>query len=328
MAFSGTVSRTVFNTQKVVDNAFRRCRIKPQQITSEYLDTAADALYLLLSELANVGVPLWCIEKLILPLYQGVNDIVLPLGTVDVLNENLRTIQPLSGTVVDTATTSTTTLTSATLITTVGILWSAASSPIALERWDGVAWATIQSETPDVGAGEWTWFDLDVVVPTAQFRVRATSGVLSFEQIVLGSLPSEIPLARMNRDDWFNLPNKTFQSNQPLQFWFDRQVPQPIMRMWPAPDSGAPAQKQIVLMRHRQIMDVGSLTQEIECPQRWQKAVTTSLALELGRSISEVDPEVIPDLVAARNEAMLWAQNEERDNSPTKWAPNIGAYTA
>jgi hypothetical protein len=327
VAFSNTIAQTSFITQKVVDNAFRRCKLKPQQITSEDIETAYDALYMLLSELANTGVPLWCIEGLILPVYEGVKKVLLPVGTVDILNENLRTISSVDGTTANTSTTSTTTFSSDSYVTTVGVLWSAASTPIALERWDGAQWVTIQSETPDAVAGEWTWYDLSTVIAASQFRVRATTGALSFTQIVLGNNPSEIPLARMNLDDYFNLPNKDFRNSQPLQFWYDRQVPQPIMTLWPVPDGSCPARKQIVLKRHRQIMDVGTLTQELEVPQRWKKGITTSLALELGRSVPEVDPAVIPDLISARKEAMDLVWSEERDNSPTKWAPNIAMYT-
>lgn len=328
MAFSGTIAATPFVTQKIIDNAFRRARLRPEQITAEYLDAANDVLYLLLSDLANGGIPLWCIEKVLLPLYQGVADVPLPAGTVDVLNENLRTIQAATGAVVNTTTTSTTTFTGATFITTVGILWSAASAPIALERWDGAQWVLVQTQVPAAVAGQWTWFDLVSSIPATQFRVRATSGVLSFTQIVLVNSWTEIPLARMNRDDWFNLPNRAFQSNQPLQFWFDRQVPVPFMRMWPTPNDSVPAQKLISLLRHRQIMDVGTLTQELEVPQRWRKAIVTNLAVELAREIPEVDPAVIPDLITARDEAMAGARNEERDNSPVKWAADISMYTS
>jgi len=76
-----------------------------QQITSEMIDVANDQLYLILSNLANRGVQLWCIERLILPLYEGQGAVTLPLGTVDVLNTNLRTLLESTGTTASTATT-------------------------------------------------------------------------------------------------------------------------------------------------------------------------------------------------------------------------------
>ena len=38
MAYSNTVSQTVFDTRRVIDNAVRRCKLTAQQITSEYID--------------------------------------------------------------------------------------------------------------------------------------------------------------------------------------------------------------------------------------------------------------------------------------------------
>jgi hypothetical protein len=215
----------------------------------------------------------------------------------------------------------------ATFVTTVGVFWTAASVPISLQRSDdSVTWTTIQTETPSAVAGQWTWYDLDSSVATQYFRVLATSGTLNFSQIYLGNTPTEIPLARINRDDYTNLPNKSFQSNRPLQYWFDRQVNQPVMHMWPVPNAGA-ATYQIVLWRQRYIMDVGTMTQEIEIPQRWYEAIVALLATRLALEVLEVDPQLVPTLNALADKALMIAQMEERDNSPMMIQPNIGPYT-
>lgn len=327
MAFSNTVSQTVFNTGRVIDNAFRRCRIPAAMITAEYIDIAKDQLYLLLGELANQGTPLWCIEKQIYPLYDGVGDITTDNGTVDILNSNLRWLQEVTGTNYDTSTVREVNFSDATFVTTVGIFWTAASVPISLQRSvDGATWTTIQTETPTAVAGQWTWYDLDSSVATQYFRVLATSGTLSFSQIYLGNMPTEIPLARINRDDYTNLPNKSFQSNRPLQYWFDRQVNRPVMHLWPVPNAGA-ATYQIVLWRQRYIMDVGTMTQEIEIPQRWYEAIVALLATRLALEVLEVDPQLVPTLNALADKALMIAQMEERDNSPMMIQPNISPYT-
>jgi hypothetical protein len=327
MAYSNTVSQTVFDTRKVMENAFRRCRVRPEMITAEYVSVANDQLYLLLSDLANMGAPLWCIEKQILPLYDGVGYITLDTKVVDILNSNLRQLQSVTGTNTTTATTHTIDFGGATFVTTVGVKWSAAAVPIALERSvDGIVWTTIQTETPIAVAGEWTWYDLASSVATEFFRVRATSGNLNFLDIYTGNTPTEIPLARMNRDDYTNLPNKSFQSNRPLQFWYDRLIPNPVMRLWPVPNSGA-ITSQIVLWVQRYIMDVGTMTQQVEVPQRWYEAIVAMLASKLALEIAEVDTSLIPLLDQKANVALYTAQAEERDNSPMMMAPNIAVYT-
>jgi len=327
MAYSNTVSQTVFDTRRVIDNAARRCKLTAQQISAEHIDIANDQLFLLLSDLSNRGIQLWCIEKQIYPLYNGLGDLILDTGTLDVLNSNLRTLQEVTGTNVDTSTTRTVTFTTETFVTTVGIYWTAAAVPIALERSDdNVTWTTVQTETPTATAGQWTWFDLESSVATEYFRVRATTGTLSFSQIYLANTPTEIPLARLNRDDYTSLPNKTFQSNRPLQFWFDRQVQQPVMHLWPVPNEEAEVY-QIIVWRQRYIMDVGSMTQEIEVPQRWYEAIVAMLAARLALEYIEVDPSMISVLDAKAKESLYFAQQEERDNSPMIILPNIAMYT-
>lgn len=327
MAFSNTISQTNFNTRRVIDNAIRRCKLTAQQITAEHIDIANDQLYLFLSDLANQGVPLWCIEKQIYPLYDGVGDITMTDGTVDILNSNFRWLQEVSGTNVDTSTTRTVTFPSSTFVANTGILWSAPAVPIVFERSDdGIIWDEIQSETPVASAGEWTWYDMDSSVAARYFRIRATSGTLGFSQIYLANTPTEIPLARMNRDDYTNLPNKAFQSNRPLQYWFDRQVNNPIMHMWPVPNLAATV-CQIVVWRQRYIMDVGTMTEDVEVPQRWLEAIVSGLAAKMALELVEVDASLIPILDQKAAISLNIAQMEERDNSPMMIAPNISPYT-
>lgn len=327
MAYSGTVSQTTFDTRRVIENAARRCKLPPQSLSAEHIDVAKDQLYLLLSDLANRGIQLWCVQKTIYPLYEGVSQIITLSGTVDILNSNLRSLQPVTGTETTDPTFYTTDFGSATSVTSVGIKWSGPSAPIALQRSsDGVTWTTIQTEVPAAVAGEWTWFDLYAVVPARYFRVLATSGTLDADQVYLGNTPTEIPLARLNRDDYVNLPNKSFTSNRPLQYWLDRQSLSPVMNLWPVPNAAAEV-SQIVTWVQRHIMDVGSMTQEIEVPQRWYDAIVAMLAAKLALEYIEVDAQMIPLLDGKAKEALYFAQQEERDNSPMNILPNISMYT-
>lgn len=327
MAYSGTVSQTTFDTRRVIEHAARRCRLAAQSLSAEHVDIANDLLYLLLSDLANQGAPLWCIQKTIYPLYEGVSTLVTDKGTVDIMNSNVRWLQEVSGTNTDTATSRIVEFASPTQVSTVGVLWSATAAPIEFSRSDdGLTWTIIQSEVPSASSGEWTWVDLNSAVAANYFRVRATSGTLDFSQIYLGNTPTEIPLARLNRDDYTNLPNKTFQSNRPLQYWLDRQSLSPVMNLWPVPNAAATVM-QIVVWAQRHVMDVGTMTQEIEVPQRWYEAIVSMLAAKLAMEYIEVDPGLIPMLDSKAQQALYVAQQEERDKSPINIAPAIGAYT-
>ena len=328
MAFSGTVSQTTFDTRRVIENAARRCKLPAQSLTSEHIDIANDQLYLLLSDLANRGIQLWCIERSVYPLYEGNNQIITYEGTVDILNSNLRTIQQLSGTVTGGPGYEQTEFESPTAVSIVGVKWGSASTVVALQRSDdGSTWTSIQTEARTATSGEWTWFDVSPIVAAKYFRVMAVGGYPTFQEIVLANTPNEIPLARLSRDDYTNLPNKTFPSIRPLQYWLDRQALSPVMNLWPMPNAQA-EYSQIVVWAQRHIMDVGTMQQEIEVPQRWYDAIVSLLAAKLALEYIEVDPSMIPMLDAKAKEALYFAQQEERDNSPIMILPNISMYTA
>ena len=329
MAVSGTVSMTVFNTRKVIDHAYRRCRIPPEGISSEQIDFALDTLYLVLSMLANRGLQLWCIERYLMPLYEAQGLITMPNGIVDILNTNLRTIEVVNENTTDTttSTTYTTIFPAQTQVTVVGIEWSGASTSYALETSNnGTTWTTLSTQdNPNTTAGMVTWVDVQGSLATTYFRVRATTGVLNQTQVILANTPNEIPMARLNRDDYVNLPNKTFEG-RPLQFWCDRQLNNPVLYLWPVP-SAQFVTAQVVVWVKRYIMDVGTMTQEIEVPQRWYDSIVYVLAARLAEETPTVDPQMIAILDQKAQRALLEAENEERDDSPIYLTPNIAVYT-
>jgi hypothetical protein len=329
VAVSGTVSTTVFNTRKVIDHAYRRCRIPPEGISSEQISFALDTLYLILSMLANRGLQLWCIESYLMPLYQAQGLITMPNGVVDILNTNLRTISAVNQNTNNsvTSTTYTTAFPTETQVTTVGIEWSAASTGYALETSsNGITWLTVATEdNPNATAKQVTWVDIQGSIATFFFRVRATSGTLDQTQVILANTPNEIPMARLNRDDYVNLPNKSFQG-RPLQFWVDRLLNAPVLNLWPVP-SPQFVTAQVVVWVKRYIMDVGTMTQEIEIPQRWYDAVVYVLASRLAEETPTVDPQMIAILDQKAQRSLMEAENEERDDSPIYLTPNIGVYT-
>jgi hypothetical protein len=320
---------TVFNTRKVIDHAYRRCRIPPEGISSEQIDFALDTLYLVLSMLANRGLQLWCIERYLMPLYEAQGLITMPNGIVDILNTNLRTIEVVNENTTDTttSTTYTTIFPAQTQVTVIGIEWSGASTSYALETSnDGTTWTTLSTQdNPNATAGMVTWVDVQGSLATTYFRVRATTGVLNQTQVIFANTPNEIPMARLNRDDYVNLPNKTFEG-RPLQFWCDRQLNNPVLYLWPVP-SAQFVTAQVVVWVKRYIMDVGTMTQEIEVPQRWYDSIVYVLASRLAEETPTVDPQMIAILDQKAQRSLLEAENEERDDSPIYLTPNIAVYT-
>jgi hypothetical protein len=357
MATSGTVGQTVFETQKVIDHAFRRCKIPPQAITPEWIETAFDLLFLNLSALASYGIPMWTIEKVILPIYRGERSVPLPVGTVDVFNMNIRDLQRTLGdsnsssegdadnafdSDLDTATTQTTPggfiqtnfgSGNAVQVDNYGIFFnSTATLDISIQgSQDGITFTDLFTDTAlEAIAGDWIWIDLEQQVPFQFIRLQANgTTVLDIGEFFLGNTSNEIPMPKISRDTYSDLPDKTFLG-RPTEYWYDKQAAAQgginILTVWPLPN-GEHTFFQYVLYVKRQIQDVGTMLEEIEVPQRWYKAVITDLAKELVREIPEADISRLPILDADARKELKDAWTGEDDGAPVRLAPRISVYT-
>lgn len=328
MAYSGTVSGTTFNALKVVDHAFRRCRLPAQAITAEMHSYALDSLYLMLSELANIKTPSWCIEKMVLPMYENQPIVTLPPGTVEVLNLNYRTLQIVTGAVTTAGNLYQVNFTTTTVVDTVGVEWSGASVPLNFQvSNNGSTWTTVGTYDGTASAGEITWTDISGALAYQYFRIytQNPNDVFNYTAIVMGNLPQEIPLGQLNRDSYVNQSNKVFPG-RPSNYYFQRDLPEPVVYLWPAPFSAA-EQAQLVLWRHRQIMDTENLQQDVEVPQRWLEAIIDGLAARVAAETPQVDPQImaVREQKAAMSLQRAW--DGDNDGSPIQINPGIGAYT-
>lgn len=328
MAYSDTVGGTAFNALKVVDHAFRRCRLPAQAITAEMQSYALDSLYVMLSELSNIKTPSWCIEKMVLPMYQNQPIVPLPVGTVEVLNLNYRTLQVVSGANVTASNLYQTNFTTSTTVDTVGIEWAGVSVPLYFQvSANGSVWVTVGAYDADNVAGEISWTDVSGALAYPYFRIQTQnlSDVFSYTVVTLGNMPQEIPLGQLNRDSYVNQSNKVFPG-RPSNYYFQRDLPLPVVNLWPAPFSAA-EQAQLVLWRHRQIMDTQNLRQDVEVPPRWLEAIIDGLAARVAAETPQVDPQI---MMAREQKATLSLQRAwdgDNDGSPIQINPGIGVYT-
>lgn len=332
MAYSGTVGTTVYQTRKVIDRAFRRARVPSEQITGELIDIANQDLFLLLQHLANLGAPLWAVERDILAAYQGQGQVTLPVGTVDVMNANFRLLQQVTGTITATATTYTVAFGAANQISTFGFQ-AASNQTLALSfqtSANGTTWTTaLVVASKAYLSGQWYWYDLDGTIAQPYVRAIETStpaSTINWSASYLGNTPSSIPMARMNQDDYTALPNRT-SPGKPLQYWMNRVVPNPIMNMWPVCDA-TNAVGQYEIWRQRQIMDVGTMMQSLEIPDWWFDTVVWGLAFRIAQESPSASDQMIANIEGRWRSSLIEAQTENRDNSPQFFAPNIGIYSA
>lgn len=352
MAYSGTVGTTVIQVQTLIDHGARRCGKLAEELTSEQILSARESLFFLLSNLINIGIQYWAIDKKVYGLKPDQYVYQLPVGGNDVLQALYRRMNRPSGSYatsaggvvenafdsnVDTICTQSAAngnisvnygTNNPVYIGSIGVLPGVSGNIDCIFEYsaDGISWSTLYD--PGVTAwvdNEWIWYDIEPGQTVEWYRIRARNGsTLSLRELYFGNNSTEITMARLNRDDYTNLPNKNFTANQPYQYWLNRTIPQAEITLWPVPSDPF---IQMTVWYSRQIMDVGNLSGELEIPQRWYLAIQSMLAHQMSLELPGVATDRIGYLEAQADKYLTLAEVEERDKSPIYFAPNISVYT-
>ena len=338
----------------IVTRACKRAWFKSGEITSEVAEIALQNLYLLLSEIANHGVTLWTQSAVIVPTVPNKLAYDLPDGTVDIKDGIFYSVTlPGGGTALSTPGGSGSNAFDYTDVTVFctqtapngEIMYdfgTVVTCPIVGIMANGTAdydliWSVSQDNvtyTDFYVAGLDTyenllmsWASINAAPYGRYFKVREVGGAtLNINKVVFGQNPTGLPMNRMNRDDYSSLPNPTQSGTQTLQYFVQRLINAPQALTWPVPQSYF---NYFLFWSFRQIMDVGDLTNTIEVPQRWQEAITASLAFKMAMEYPEKVPLVERQQLATYAASkMKEAEEEERDDSPIFLGPNITAYTS
>ena len=356
MSTSGTVGTTRISVQALIDDGARNADKLAEELTVEQVQSAKRHLFYLLSDLVNIGIQYWCIDKQVYGLKADQHTYYLPIGAVDALNVLYRTMNRPSGNYSSSAGGVVANLYDSDVYTwcqqnapngnisvfygtnnpiyagSIGILpyisggGSATWNIIYEYSFDGLTWQTlVDLGSVTVVDNEWIWTDVEPGESVSYYRIRAYSGTtLALRELYIGNNSRQVPMARLNRDDFTNLPNQNFTANQPYQYWVNRTIPQTQLVLWPTPSDPF---VQMVVWYSRQIQDVGQLSGELEIPQRWYLAIQMMLAYRMSMILPKVDPNRIAALKLEAAECLNRAEQEERDKSPIYFAPNISVYT-
>jgi hypothetical protein len=355
MAYSDAYGQ-IYSVQTLIDHGARRCGKLAEELTSEQLLSARESLGFVMSNLINIGIQYWAIEKQVVGLTPEKYIYTLPEGSNDVLNALYRTMTRPTGSYTTSAGGNVALVGDNDINTycqqssangnisinfgtdnpiyagSIGLMpfvagGGSATWTLTLEySTDNVTWNTLTSLGAVVVTDkQWIWTDIDPGQSVQYYRVRVSGGAtLALREFYVGNNSREITMSRLNRDDYTNLPNKNFTANQPYQFWFNRTVPNPEIYLWPTPSDPF---VQMTVWYSKQVMDVGDLTDELQIPQRWYLAVVNMLAHQMALELPQVDMARIQYLEAQAEKTLALAEAEERDRSPIYFAPNIGVYT-
>jgi hypothetical protein len=354
MAYSGTTGQTKINVDQLISYAYRDAGKVAEEITPEYIDAGKQALFYNLQNLSNLGVNLWLLENQLYGAVTSQQQLYLPKTTIDVreanwvyvINSQASDYFPIDNLDAPVAfdqslfTHATSTVgenyfglsyQQAQSVFYVGFNGYATGGGTQTYNFayevsdDGLTWTTVkQLPETTLADREWAYFNIEITPIHLYYRLRETvAPTFSVRQIVFSTSQQVIPLARLNRDDYWNLPNKQFPSARSLQYWYDRTI-EPSMYLWPVPNNDF---QMFQLVVEKQMEDVGSLTNELYVPDRWIASVQASLSHKLALQLPGVDINRITYLEGQADKLFMQANNEERDKSPIYFQPNISYYT-
>lgn len=355
MAYSGTTNQTKINVDQLISYAYRDAGKTAEEITPEYIEAGKQALFYILQNLSNRGVNLWLLENYLAGAVTAQQQLVLPPGTIDVREANwvyiinsqaaeyLPTDNPLSPAAFDQNLdlVATSTLSKNWL----GLQYQQAQ-PVFYVGWngyatgggtttydliyevsnDGITWIQVQQfPTTKLKDREWVYYNISTTPNYLYYRLRNSnsSSTFSVRQIVFSTSQQVIPLSRLNRDDYWNLPNKQFPSVRSLQYWFNRAI-DPTMYLWPVPNNDF---QMFQLIIEKEMPDVGSLTNELYLPNRWVGSVQATLSHKLAMQLPQIDLNRVQYLETIAKQLEYDAAQEERDKSPIYFQPNYSYYT-
>lgn len=356
MAYSGTTQKTKINVAQFIEYAFRDAGKVAEEQTPELVNAAKQALFYILQSLSNKGINLWAIETVLLGAIQAQTSLPLPPDTVDVLDANWRYVQTpnvsstlpvdnpdvgvlFNGNNQDLSLHATSlvgenyfgwTYTGGQIVTQIGFnayapSGSATYNLVVETSEDGITWSTRKTISDLTLADyEWYYFQLDPTPAHTFWRLRETSATtFSLRSIQPSYIQQDIPMARLNRNTYYSLPNKQFQSQRSLQFWYNKGVEQTLY-LWPIPQDNFQCY-QIVI--EKELQDVGTLTDQLYAPNRWLNAIQSMLSHRLAMQLPGVDMQRIGYLDQKAQEALVDAGNGEEDMAPIYFQPNISYYT-
>lgn len=338
---SNTTGQTTITVDQLISFAYKEAGKLSEELTPEYINAARQALWYILINLSNRGVNLWLLEYIVFGSLAQTREYTMPVGTVDVREANYRLMTRPSTTTDNVYGAFNTTSTEIDYsiaagafaqayfedgyrFLSAGFLSKDSGITLSVEySFDNITWVPITTVTNGV-INKWGYSQIDGSPLAKYWRFRnASASTVTVKALSLASVQQDVPIARLNRNDYFSLPNKDFLGQRSLQFWFDRQVT-PVANMWPVPQDAFQAFQFVLEM---QPQDVGRLTNEIAIPDRWVPAIQGQLSHRLSKLLPGIDPARIQMLKQDAAEATLTAEEEDRDKSPIYFRPNISYYT-
>ena len=358
MAYSGTYDQTKITVDQLISYAYRDAGHQAEEMTPEYVNAGKQALFYILQNSVNRGINIWLQKLQVLGPKAFQQYIKMPYNVVDILEANwvyainptiaeaLPISNPDSPALFDQSANAALSLYATSSLSEnyfgvqyeqqtrlfyVGFNAYAPNGPVTYDldlevSNDGINWSVWQSfDSVTLNDQEWNYNTVTSTQYFYYYRLKNRDAANTFTIRFIQFIQSQqvIPLARLNRTDYFSLPNKQFPGQRALQYWFNRQI-DPEMYLWPVPNDNFQVFQFVLEL---QPQDVGSLTNELYLPDRWIPYIQAELSHKLALQLPNSDMGRVAYLKQEALQLRQEAEDEDRDKSPIYFQPNISYYT-
>ena len=283
------------NVADYVEEAFERCGLEFR--TGYDAETARRSLNFLFADWANRGLNRWTIKQVSQTVASGIAD--YPVGTI-------------TATVGSSASLSVgETLTGGASAVTASIITKPTSTTVTLTVPSGIftSGETITGGT----SGASTTISSSPSLEDVQATIDILSGVVRRSN-------SDLSVARISRDDYLSLANKS-TTGRPIQFYVDRQIT-PTVKVYPTPENNTDI---FIYDRLVRIDDADASVNTMQVPFRFYPCLAAGLAYYISLKRA---PERIQILKGLYEQEFTRAAEEDRDKASLNLVPSYTFVSA
>ena len=307
MSTTGTTSFNL-DVNDLIEEAFERCG---RELRTGYdFRTARRSLNLLTIEWANKGINLWTVEQGVIPMVTGQAMYPLPLDTIDLMDQVIRTNNGSQSNQID-------------------INISRIAEPTYMSLPNKLAqgrpiqvYINRQSGQENLSTA---LLDGNASATTTTINLTSTNGLASAGFINIGSETISYP--NINGNQLINCARGQNGTTASAHVTGSAITVQnlPSINVWPTPNSPG-SQYTFVYYRMRRIQDAGSGIYVQDIPFRFIPCMVAGLAYQLSTKLPDVDMNRIPMLKADYEQQFQLAAEEDREKAPIRFVPRNTFY--
>jgi hypothetical protein len=308
MATTGT-STFNLDMNDLIEEAFERCG--QEHRTGYDFRTARRSLNLLSIEWANRGINLWTIEQGQIPLYQNQSIYSLPVDTIDLLDQVVRT-----GTGTNQTDININRISESTYSTIPNKNATGRPIQVWINRQSGESNPTTATLTATIGSTDTT-----IAITGASTLPSAGFIKLDNETIGYSAISGNNLLYCGRGQNSTTAASHTAGASVTLQNL-------PNINIWPIPNQGAVGNPyyMFVYWRMRRVQDAGTGTKTQDIPFRFIECMVAGLAYKMAMKLPNMDPSRLAVLKAEYDMQWQLASDEDRDKASLRFVPRSMYY--